>query len=313
MNKKNLRKIRNDAEAAKEISKVLITIDSGNTVNFKQNDNFLEKGIGGVIAVIGPSGDMEETLLLEIGTGRSKPYAETIYPGYFVNYRKKFFEISFDQYNVIAPYVFKAIQLITDLRIAKWKNYPANPFRVKYNDSWYTKRSGFTSWEVSVETIPSIRFAFAKTDEYIVNDMRYLFCSSDWTRKKMVGLGKYIDKALSEHRNKKRAFKQFEKLKNTKKVKKALEKWPKFLAEEMLLKHLPNGNKNFFFYELAELIGWDGVTPSEKKKKSLTSLIGKCKKNKIIKEFGNKINYVRENDNFIFFDVCPSDYDPTKK
>lgn len=312
MNKKILKKIKDDVETVKKISKILITIDGENNVSWQLTGN-LEKGIGGVIAVIGPAENFKETLLLEIGTGRSRPYTETIYPGYFVSYRKKFFEISICQYNIVAPYIFKAIQLITDLRIAKWEGLlRGDPFRIKYNNHWYTKRNGFNSWEVSVETIPAIRFAFAKKDEFIINDMLYLFCHSEWTRKKMTGLGNYIDKALSGHRKKRRVFKRFERLKNVAGVKKSLEKWPCFLIKEMLLKYLPEGNKNLFFYELAELIGWDGITFSEEKEKMLASFLGVYKK-ETISEFGNKINYVREDDKIIFFDVCPSNYNPTKK
>lgn len=272
MNKKILKKIEDDVETVKKISKILITVDGENNVSWQLTDN-LEKGIGGIIAVIGPAENFKETLLLEIGTGRSRPYAETIYPGYFVNYRKKFFEINVCQYNAVAPYIFKAIQLITDLRITKWKCYPDDPFKVKYNNQWYTKRNSFNSWEVSIETIPAIRFAFAKKDQFVINDMLYLFYHSEWTRKKMTGLGNYIDKVLSRHKKKRRIFKRFERLKNVVEAKRALRAWPKFLVKEMLLKHLPEGNKNFFFYELAELVGWDGITFSQEKEKALTSFL----------------------------------------
>lgn len=314
MNKKILKKIKNDVETAKEISKVLITIDSNNNVKFKQNKN-LEKGIGGIIAVVGSAGNMEETLLLEIGTGRSKPYTASTYPGYYVTCRKKFFEINIAQYNAVAPYILHAIQLVTDVRIEKWKCYPSNPFVVKYQNNWYTKRRGFNSRKISIETIPSIMVTLEKTDKFLVNDMLYLFLFSSWTKKKMIGLGKYVDKVLSVYKRKrlkKINFKQFKKLKNVKKIKKDLEKWPDFLIKEMILKYLPNKGKNFFFYELLDLIGWDGITFSEEKEKALASFIY-LNKDVSIMEIGNRINYIKENDKFIFFNICPSNYDPTKK
>lgn len=312
LNEKILKKIKSDVETVKKISKILIKIDREHNVKLQFNDN-LEKGIGGVIAVIGPTEnfELEEVLLLEIGTGRSRPYAESIYPGYYVNCRKKLFEISSEQYKVVSPYIFKAIQFVADLRIAKWKCCPPNHYRVKYNSNWYTKRNGFNSLNISVDKTPAIRFAFAKTDEFVVNDMLCLFLSSDWTKKKMIGLGGYVDKILSVCKNKKRIFRRFKRFKNVIEVKKALKKWPDFLVKEMLLKHLPGGDKNFFFYEVAELIGWDGDTLSEEKKKALTSSIDR--KDEAVSNIKNKINYVRKDDKFIFFDVCPSNYDPTKK
>lgn len=313
MNKRTLKKLKDDVKIVKKISKILIKIDLENNVELRLNDN-LEKGIGGIIAVIGPAENFEETLLLEVGTGRSRPYTEAIYPGYFVSYRRNLFKISSVQHRIVAPHVLNAIQFITDLRIARWKFYPENPFRVKYNNNWYTRKNGFNSWKISVNTIPAIRFAFSKSDEFIVNDMLCLFLFNDWTKKRMIGLGKYVDKVLSVYRNKKINFKQSRRFKNMAEVKRVLEKWPNFLVKEMLLRYLPEGSKNLFFHDLSGIIGWDGVTLSEQKEKALVSFFD-IHNNDVISKIGiaNRINYVRENDKFIFFDVCPSNYDPTKK
>lgn len=309
MDKKNLRKEERDIKTVKEISKILITISCDDKkVKIKLNDN-LKEGIGGIIAVIGHTKDLKEVLLLEVGIGRSRPYAKSRFPGYYVDSREKIFKISLDQHKIVMPHILEAIQLITDLRIENWKvGCPTNPFKVKYKNNWYTKRGGFSSREICINKTPSIRFSFHKSDQLLVDDMFCLFLSSDWTRCKMIGLGRFIDKALSVYRDRKRTFKKFELLKNVREVKRVLSRWPTFLTEEMLLNYLPDGNKNFFFDDLAELIRWDGLTISDKNKKAFISFVDdSCYK------IRNKINYVRETDQLVLFDICPSNYDPTKK
>ncbi len=266
--------VARDVEMVKREAKIVINISS---LNIQENSR---PGLG-IIAVIGPGEfqgrHFEETVLCEIGLGQSRPYHEARKPEEktFIQYRRKWFSLSEEQYLIIAPQIFRLLQELTDKRVNNWKCGPKseNPFRIRVpRNFWY--RHGKTlfqnsSWKPALR---GARFAVSLADKWLFNDIFWAELNINFCLKRhLIGFARFIDLYLSVYKKNLRKndlSRRFLKLKKVQEINtiihsSSLSKSPYLLIE--LLGHLPGRENNRLWpYISSQLIPWDGRETRER-------------------------------------------------
>lgn len=135
-----------------------------------------------IIAVLGPAekeGEIifKEAVLLEIGIGRTRPYARTKIAQN--DARKKIFFLTKEQYLAIRPALFWIFLSSSADRMKNWKKLTVG---VKKKKVYFSNRGRYCSkekmkknvlivegWEM--ESLKGVRFSVSKRDEYLLSDI----------------------------------------------------------------------------------------------------------------------------------------------
>lgn len=276
-----------DVELARRISLVIIEINREAEIKVFLREELLNPLIlGGRISVIGPSGALDKVLLMEVGIGPTRPYHAGWMPsanghkGLWFRERKKFFEITEEQYRTVAPLIFCFIQFLADKRVSGWKCNHGNLYSVKMTRKWWSHRKKrMYNRETNVNVKPATRFSVSTKDNFIVSDVFSAELDLNETLKfQLKGLANFVDKLLKRYRsNEYKGKKSFNKLKAAQYIQDAVDRLPNYHTIEML-KHLPLGEKNVFYRQLTELFKWNGVDKTVERKSADSVLPGSKKR-----------------------------------
>lgn len=297
--------IEQDVRTVKEEALGVFRIDSDSQkIEFIENKNPRL----GVLAILG-SGEgfgrkFEEVLLVEIGVSRTRPYHEA--RGLArkehesnVPQRRKWFDLTQDQYKRVAPFVFKQIQLLTDKRVGLWKCGVDNPFCVKTSRHYWmrSKKKLFIS-EAYKPQVQGARFSISLKDKFFLKQVYQAELSMFW-KKRLEGLAKFIDLRLSSYRS--NGYRRnFLTLQGVRQILDILEykKLPAYALEEMVNTYLPEGRKNRLFNEIVSLVGWNGDKSEERRLAEEAIAMAPLPKLKVTSGINGS--------DFIVFEVFPS-------
>lgn len=234
-----------------EQARILITIAPDNArYAIRQNPN----GQLNIVAVLGPvaNSQLEKQLLLEIGMGRTRPYAETeeYRKGkggrrYRLPQRQKIFSLTEAQYCLVAPEIFGLLRQIAEEKVRAWRSgshFWLNVSRTVYDAK--EKREYTTS-----RTSPwpkGIRFSFDKRDHYIVRDLVWSELNGEQISHILSGKARYI--RLLFYRRNKKYFKNGLSARHLGTEFAAIADLPMYLKEE-LADYLFSGPNNYGFLD----------------------------------------------------------------
>jgi len=267
--------VNNDVELVMENARIVLVIDRDNhSVEIRENKDFCMN----IIAVIGPSfgldRDWERVLLLEIGISYTRPYHRmkgvNREPGQLcIPHRRKWFYLTPEQYQLVAPIIFKKMEIMAYQVVSSWKSgCPGNRFLIPASWRFLYKRSRKTTERDSVvEVQTGIRFSASAKDELLVRDIYRAELFFNKTVKDLIyGLARVLAIKLNFYRN------YWDKLapdspKGFGGIKRVLEKcylrrFP-HLRIEVVRALAHNGNQHWS--RLADMIGWDGKDTKERK------------------------------------------------
>lgn len=278
-------KIKKDIERIKQHSIGFIKIDRNNRFKFTANE---KKTRLGVIGIIGPpegfEGVLDEALLCEIGISRTKPYTEArglkrVTDESNIPARGKYFSLSKQQYQLVAPLAFKLIEEMAYERVSRWKKGPfsEDPFWLPSTWHFWSKRAkkfhNRVSWVIATK---GSRFTIALKDIFLVKDAYWaeLNLNEDIKGRFLVkrghigGLVNFLDKRLNDFRSERKykGRKPFRELKGVKQVEKRLRE--SSLSRHLLIevvRRLRDEKKNIFSEYITDMIGWDGLESEENK------------------------------------------------
>lgn len=278
-------KIKKDIERVKQHSIGFIKINKNSRFRLVANK---EKVRLGLIGIIGPPEGFEdvfdEALLCEIGVGRTRPYTEARGLKRVINElnipaRGKYFSLSKQQYQLIAPLVFELIEEMAYERVSRWKKGPfsEDPFWLPSSWHFWSKRGkkfhNRASWAIAVK---GSRFSIALKDIFFVKDVYWaeLNLNENLKGKFLVkrghinGLVNFIDKRLNDFRSERKykGKKPFRELEGVKQVERILRE--SSLSRHLLIevvRRLRDEKKNIFSEYIADMIGWDGLESEENK------------------------------------------------
>lgn len=277
---------RRDVELARRISLVTIEIDREAKITLSLKEELLNPlRLGGRISVIGPSGVLDESLLMEVGIGPSRPYnagwmpADNSHKRWWFPERKNFFEITEEQYRVVAPLIFCFIQFFADRRVSRWKCNHNNPYSVKIMRRWWSHRKKrFFNREEVVNVKLATRFSVSTKDNFILSDVFLAELGfNESLRIKLGRLARFVDKRLKRCRSEYKGKKDFCKLKASQDIREAADRLPNYHMIEMF-NHLPYGRKNVFYRHLAKLFKWDEIDKTAERKFADSALFGSEKR-----------------------------------
>lgn len=273
-----LRVVNGDIERIKMEAVYVVRLLSKFEVDIIKNPN----GRLNVIAIIGQGSFyfdsqllfFDEVALCEIGIGKTRPYSEAKKPinslseneERSIAKRKKYFNLTLDQYELVAPYLFFLIQQITNEKVARRVCNHKNPYYISSQKHYYSYRQGKDFYfDTFKPKTGSSGFVVSIKDKFLASDVYFaeMFLNKD-IAKYLSGLARFIDKRLKPYRFKK-INSNCLKLKGFVKVREIIEKHflPKYLIIE-LLNNLPKGKRNYFYNEMVEIVGWDGKETFEK-------------------------------------------------
>lgn len=271
--------VKKDAELIKKEAVLVLRIKKNGDIEIVNEGS--RKRIN-VIAVLGPAEEyaisdcvlrrfnFDEALLCEIGLRRNKPYNETQNRKREKEERKNFtkrrkwFQLSKNQFVKVAPVIFQILQGITDKRVDGWKCGPRNPFWVKTKRYKVVKGGKILkSYSKSVKCNCGIRFSISPKDYYFLSAVYWAEFNNPALGKYLGGLARFIDKRLSHYRN--NGFrKDFRKLKGFQDVKKVVSKISPYLIRKMLEEYLPGKENNIFYNYLMQIFEVDNCKYKEK-------------------------------------------------
>jgi len=230
-----------------------------------------------VIAITGMDYD-GEVLLEEVGLHRTKPFRasqigrigrklgkpgrRTCMPA-----RSKFFELTTDQYQQVAPVIFHILQETVNERVASWRRGPKDPYRILCPQFHYDSRRNklYLSWK-DREWPRGLRFSVRK-DSFFARDVCWAeLNSNDIIQNYLNGFAGFIDLCLSKHQRGWRRRCNFEELKGVRQIGNVLayRKLPRHLLIETM-QYLAGGReKNYLWVDMAQYFGWDGTESEEK-------------------------------------------------
>lgn len=273
--------VENDVRRLKEEARIVFLTDRnrGNGVEVLKNP---EPRLN-VIAVIGPSEafgrKFEEAVLCEIGIGASRPYHEARKPNgtrkerepINIPARRKWFNLSREQYLAVAPALFQCLQELTDRKVFSWKtgHHNNNPFFIRSPNNFFTIRNKkLVSKKVFRDFPIGTRYAVSTADKCLLSDI--FWADLKLRERQLRKLARFIDKRLSPYRNgghkRRKSFSKLEGAKDIQKIFSTSKYLSKYLLVEMINKYLPRGDKNVFWRELCCLIEWDGEELTEEHK-----------------------------------------------
>jgi len=234
-----------------------------------------------LIAVIGPTWEFnrgwKEVLLAEIGISRTRPYHEA--RGLSrkneesnVPKRRKWFSFSPHQYQLIAPMIFKKIEGLAYERVSLWKKGPFSGDIFKLPVTRYYWMRSEKRLYVSDYLMPKIagaRFTVSLEDIFFIRDICWAEANLNKHLKKVIkGLVNFIDLRLNWYKFSYKGKRPFGTLDGAKQVETSLKtrfftKHPHLLWE--IIRRLKEEKKNRYWLHLAEMTGWTGREPEERK------------------------------------------------
>jgi len=261
-----LEKIARDvANVIKNATAVIIISPDNKSLEFIQNENPRL----GVLAIVGPAQGFgkkfNKALLAEIGIGPSRPYHAAkglnrqSYSKSGLPKRGKWFNLSTEQYKLIASFVFDFIIKTAQQKIARWKSGPYF-WLLSQRNYWSQRQKKIFRAEVWREWPKGTRFSFSKKDRLFIAD---IFWAELNLNKQLIyelsNLARFIDKRLVCYKNAQyyKGVRSFEKLKGARDVEEAAYRFPPYLKKE-LLNYLPRGKNNYFYHALQDLFGLSG-------------------------------------------------------
>lgn len=169
-----------------------------------------------VLAVIGPEKGaplspaanrfFPSAVLLEIGLGRGRPYHKT------KNYqklnstgnptailkRRKWFHLTEQQYIQAAPWIFSALQDLTNEKVARWECNHNNPYRIASERQHFVRRSkAFISKIIYLDALRGARFSVSLEDRFLLSDVYWAEKQNKDVRLYLESLAKKIDLRLN--------------------------------------------------------------------------------------------------------------------
>jgi hypothetical protein len=266
------KKVRRDAELIKNEARVVVFVDE----NFNVSVNRNEQGKVNVIGIIGPGTShngyyLREALLEEVGIGSSRPYHKGKIPECFrepekshaITYRYRGFILGRDQYLVVAPPVFEAIQNLTDECVANWRSGgPDDPYRVSGTKYHYNRSEEKLHRYLGMVAVTSgARFSVALNSFFL----RDIFWAGQELNVSLEKFARLINMRLVHRLKRWRGKREFAGLLRAKEIHEIIEKsrLPKYLLPAAI-SHLPGGEANQFAPFLRQIIGWqETVTPEQ--------------------------------------------------
>jgi hypothetical protein len=203
--------IRRDVELVKEGARFVLFIlpDAKKVQIVENNDPRLD-----VFAIIGPSYGFgrhwDEVLLTEIGISRTRPYNEARglarqLEQSNIHERRKWFSLSQQQYQLVAPIIFKMMDVRAERIISFWKTGSIeNGFRIRTRSSWWSNHRKKLSFKSLYYAVPrGIRFNVSLKDEFFVRDVFWAEMNLNKRIKNQInGLAGFISKRLNWYNKK---------------------------------------------------------------------------------------------------------------
>ena len=247
-----------------------------------------------VIAVVGPSWGFErgwsKVLLAEIGISRSRPYHEAqglnrTPEQSNIPHRNKWFSLTPQQYQLIAPLIFRRLEGITEKRVALWKTglFSDNKFVIPTTWNYWLRRSKrFIQRDSLIIPPRGTRFTVHLKDELFVRDIYWAELNlNEQLRRYIIGMARLIDLRLSWYAHRK-SQRPFHNLKGANEVRERLKnsfllRHP-HLSKEIVRRlkdgeYRPKGRKEKspYWQVVAEMIDWNGEPIPERKLAYLAS------------------------------------------
>jgi len=231
-----------------------------------------------VIAVIGSSSRTygQKVVLEEIGLWRTRPFSEgklacSDISGDGVRYiapRINVFHLAPEQYNLVAPEIFKILQEMVDLQTSQWKCSSCNPFCVWSSRSRYSQKGRKLHKRKKLTgLLRGLRFSIHSTSEMLLSDLYWAELNLNSSlRFYLEGLAKFIDLRLSGYKRSWKGKVEFRQLKGVREIFSILyeKNLPKYLLAEMM-SYLPGREGNEFWWHLCDLFNLYGYECDEKK------------------------------------------------
>lgn len=220
-----------------------------------------------VLAVIGPTSafglEFAEAVLCEVGLHESRPYHRAKKPRLARNtnepraipQRRKWFQLTTEQYQLAGLAIFRQLQLLTNRRVATWKRGLDNPHYIKSSKSFFIK-SQVKEFQARIYQQPACRFSSALADEQLVSDLYWAELNSPTTRNYLQGAARRIDVVLKRYRRDGycRVPEQLIGFQRAEQTLKNLSRWlPGYLVAEVI-NHLPQGERNRLYQEVKDLV-----------------------------------------------------------
>lgn len=278
-------KIKRDIEKVKKHSRVVLRICKDNIVEIIENKNKVRLD---VIAVLGPARrfnrNWEEVILAEVGFRSTRPYNKVMGldrtpDEKTIPKRRKWFSLSKEQYELIAPIVFKRIEGFALKKVLSWEKGPFSddPFLIPSTWHFWTKRGkkfySRVSWMARKR---GIRFSVSLKDIFFIKDVYWaeLNLNKDikggflYGKGQINGLVNFIDKRINWYRSDRnyKGRKPFRELTGVKQVEKILQR--PSLSQHLkieVVRRLRDEKKNIFSEYIADMINWDGLESRESK------------------------------------------------
>lgn len=306
--------IKRDILTIQENAQYVINLDKDN-VHVHHNENAHLN----VIAVVGDgyynSPVPQKGVLLEIGFLTTRPYAlakraqKLQNPGLKIKFRerKKYFSLTPEQYQRIAPTIFKLLQTITDKQCSRRHCNAQNPFYAPTVKTWWSRSYRKTlQYSAYRPKVYGMRFscAHSRNDIFLLQDIIATSLNSREICNFLQGFASYINMRLKKYKGYKR---DFHKLKGAQEIleQTSLLKLPQYLVVEMLENYLPNKRKNYFWDELCKLFNWDQVPPKQ------LILAQQCFPNLHERTGKIQIRLHKEYSNYTVFEILPT-FSPTQ-
>ena len=250
---------------------VITLVEPDGKVEIHENPN----GRLGVIAVIGPGTYQGEYFgkapLLEVGFWRGRPYNKAYgFGGRYchIRSRQKRFLLTSDQYEVVAPLVFQAIQYLVDRRVAGWKGARYQYWFRRQTNHWNSRQRGVLQKSKRLLIPRYITVTFSTEDSLFLPDIYWAEMNSSIVQRYLTNFAQWIRARIWEYESKQgwKGRVTFERLKGVVDLKRLLAKRfpPLHLKREALL-YLPGGRDYSLFKKIAALpsLRWDGEPTKE--------------------------------------------------
>ena len=244
-----------------------------------------------VIGVLGPPprdmpvDGLQEMVLCEVGVNRTRPYRKsekpqgTWKPGEeheCFPIRHKVAGLSEAQHREVAPHIFGALQKMVDAQVSTYERGLKSPYLVKGRKGIFSaRRDEMYERDVFRPAPLSLRFSVSWEDKFLIRDIFWadIFWAEIYGNEDLEGrlirFARWISSILAPHQGGWEG--ELAHLPHVWNIQESIEK-SKFLKHvlvEMLVRHLPGGEKSPFFEELGKMIGWDFKETREHRMASL--------------------------------------------
>lgn len=269
---KILQKAQDDVARIRQCARVVLEINGNGFHIFRNEDPKIN-----AIAVIGSNSQTygQGVVLEEIGLWRTRPFSEgklarSKLNGDGVRYispRIDVFHLMPEQYELVAPEIFKILQEIVDLQTSQWKCGSHNPFCVWSSHNRYSQKGKKLYKGERIREWPrGLRFSVRSASAFFLSDLYWAELNlNNGLAFHLEGLAKFIDLILSKYKRSWKGKVKFRNLKGVRDVREILyeKNLPRYLLSEMM-SYLPGGNGNEFWWHLSDLLGLHGYECVEK-------------------------------------------------